>query len=194
VGIATGQVVVGDLVGVGAARDEAVVGETPNLAARLQALAKPGTVVIIQATRRLVRGLFEMTDLGLHHLKGFAEPLAVWRVSGEGNAEGRFEARQTAGLTPLVGREEEIALLLRLWAQAREGDGQVVLLSGEPGIGKSRIVAGVARASSGRAPSPTDTSLLPLSPDQPAAPRCGASGAGRLLRARRFARSETRKT
>jgi predicted ATPase/class 3 adenylate cyclase len=140
VGIATGQVVVGDLVGAGAARDEAVVGDTPNLAARLQALAAPESVVISQATRRLVAGVFELEDLGPQRLKGFAEPLTVWRVAGHGRAEGRFEARQTAGLTPLVGREEEIALLLRRWEQARDGEGQVVLLSGEPGIGKSRIV------------------------------------------------------
>jgi class 3 adenylate cyclase/tetratricopeptide (TPR) repeat protein len=140
VGVATGHVVVGDLVGEGAARDEAVVGETPNLAARLQTLAAPESVVICQATRRLVRGLFELEDLGPRRLKGFAEPVTAWRVEGEACAEGRFEARQTAGLTPLVGREEEIALLLRRWEQAQDGDGQVVLLSGEPGIGKSRIV------------------------------------------------------
>jgi class 3 adenylate cyclase/predicted ATPase len=140
VGVATGPVVVGDLVGEGAARDETVVGETPNLAARLQALAEPGSVVISQATRRLVSGLFELEDLGPQHLKGFAKPLIAWRVEGETCVEARFEARQTGGLTPLVGREEEIALLLRRWEQARDGEGQVVLLSGEPGIGKSRIV------------------------------------------------------
>ena len=140
IGIATGQVVVGDLVGAGATRDEAVVGDTPNLAARLQALAEPGMVVIGEATRRLLGGLFQLDDLGPQRLKGFAEPLAAWRVSGESSAEGRFEARHSAGLTPLVGRQEEIALLLRRWEQAREGEGQVVLLSGEPGIGKSRIV------------------------------------------------------
>ena len=105
VGIATGLVMVGELIGEGAAREEAVVGETPNLAARLQALAAPGSVVISQATRRLVGGLFELADLGPRRLKGFAEPLAAWRVEGEGRAEGRFEARQGAGLTPLVGRE-----------------------------------------------------------------------------------------
>jgi class 3 adenylate cyclase len=115
IGIATGQVVVGELFGEGAAQEEAVVGETPNLAARLQALAEPGAVVISQATRRLVGGAFELDDLGPKRLKGFAEALAVWRVAGEGKAEGRFEARQTAGLTPLVGREEEIALLLCRW-------------------------------------------------------------------------------
>jgi len=140
VGIATGLVVVGDLIGAAEAQERAVVGDTPNLAARLQALAAPSCVVISAATRRLVGGLFEFDDLGPQRLKGFAEPLAAWRVSGESPAEGRFEARHTAGLTTLVGREEEIALLLRRWVQAREGEGQVVLLSGEPGIGKSRIV------------------------------------------------------
>jgi class 3 adenylate cyclase/tetratricopeptide (TPR) repeat protein len=140
VGIATGLVMVGDLLGEGAAQELTVVGETPNLAARLQALAQPGSVVISQATRRLLGGLFELTDLGPQRLRGFAEPLTAWRVEGEGRAEGRFEARQTTGLTPLVGREEEIALLLRRWRQAADGEGQVVLLSGEPGIGKSRLV------------------------------------------------------
>jgi class 3 adenylate cyclase/predicted ATPase len=140
VGIATGVVMVGDLVGEGAAQEQTVVGETPNLAARLQALAPPGSVVISQTTRRLLGGLFELTDLGPQRLRGFAEPLSAWRVEGEGRPEGRFEARQTAGLTPLVGREEEVALLLRRWRQAADGEGQVVLLSGEPGIGKSRLV------------------------------------------------------
>jgi class 3 adenylate cyclase len=140
IGIATGIAVVGDLIGEGAAREEAVVGETPNLAARLQALGAPGSVVISQATRRLVGGLFELEDLGPRRLRGFAEPLAAFRVAGEGRAEGRFEARQTSGLTPLVGRAEELALLLRRWRQARDREGQVVLLSGEPGIGKSRLV------------------------------------------------------
>ena len=140
VGIATGQVVVGDLVGAGATRDEAVVGEVPNVAARLQGLAKPGAVVISQATRRLVGGVFELDHLGPQRLKGFTEPRAAWRVAGEGRAESRFEARHAAVLTPMVGRDEEIALLLRRWRQASDGEGQVVLLSGEPGIGKSRLV------------------------------------------------------
>jgi class 3 adenylate cyclase/predicted ATPase len=140
VGIATGLVMVGELIGEGAAREEAVVGETPNLAARLQTLAAPGSVVISQATGRLVGGLFELADLGPVRVKGFAAPLIAWRVAGESRTEGRFEARQTAGLTPLVGRDEEIALLLRRWQQAKDGEGHIVLMSGEPGIGKSRLV------------------------------------------------------
>ena len=131
---------VGELIGEGAAQEQTVVGETPNLAARLQALAAPGSVVISQATRRLVGGLFELADLGPQRLKGFAEPLAAWRVEGEGRAEGRFEALHGEHLTPLVGREHELGILLERWAWAKDGDGQVVLLSGEPGIGKSRVV------------------------------------------------------
>jgi class 3 adenylate cyclase/predicted ATPase len=140
VGIATGTAVVGDLIGEGASREAAVVGDVPNLAARLQALSTPNSVVISQATRRLVGGLFELADLSPLRLKGFAEPLAAWRVEGEGPAEGRFEALHGERLTPLVGRDEELALLLRCWRQARHGEGQVVLLAGEPGIGKSRLV------------------------------------------------------
>jgi class 3 adenylate cyclase/predicted ATPase len=139
VGIATGLVMVGELIGEGAAQEEAVVGETPNLAARLQALAKPGSVVISHATRRLVGGLFELADLGPRRLKGFAEPLSAWRVEGEGRAEGRFEALHGERLTPLVGREHELGILLERWAWAKDGDGQIVLLAGEPGIGKSRL-------------------------------------------------------
>jgi class 3 adenylate cyclase/predicted ATPase len=140
VGIATGLVLVGELIGEGPAQEQAVVGETPNLAARLQALAAPGSVVIGQATRRLVGGLFELTDLGPRRLKGFAEPLAAWRVEGEGRAEGRFEALHGERLTPLVGREHELGILLERWGWAKDGDGQVVLISGEPGIGKSRLI------------------------------------------------------
>jgi class 3 adenylate cyclase len=140
VGVATGVVMVGELVGEGAAQEQAVIGETPNLAARLQALAEPGTVVIAASTRRLVGGLFELTDLGPQHLKGFAEALAAFRVEGEGDAEGRFEALRGERLTPLIGREHELAMLLERWTRAKEGDGQVVLISGEPGIGKSRLL------------------------------------------------------
>jgi class 3 adenylate cyclase/predicted ATPase len=140
IGIATGLVMVGELIGQGGAQEQTVVGETPNLAARLQALAEPGIVVISQRTRRLVGGLFELGDLGPQRLKGFAEPVRAFRVEGEGRAEGRFEALHGQHLTPLVGREHELGILLERWAWAKDGDGQVMLLSGEPGIGKSRIV------------------------------------------------------
>jgi hypothetical protein len=138
IGIATGLVVVGDLIGAGAAQEQAVVGETPNLAARLQALAEPGAVIIAAATRRLTGGLFDYRDLGTTALKGCAENVSAWQVLGASAIESRFEAMRTT-TTPLVGRDEEIGLLLRRWEQAKRGDGQAVLISGEPGIGKSRI-------------------------------------------------------
>src|SRR5215469_16030701 len=148
IGIATGVVVVGDLLGDGAAQEQAVVGETPNLAARLQAMAEPGAVVIASSTRGLTRGLFEYRDLGTVALKGLAENVPARQVLGVGSAEGRFEALRTA-TTPLVGRDEEIELLLRRWEQAKRGDGQVVLISGEPGIGKSRIAQTIVERISG---------------------------------------------
>jgi hypothetical protein len=131
---------VGELIGEGVAQEQTVVGETPNLAARLQALAEPGSIVISRRTRRLVGGLFELADLGPQHLKGFAAPVKAFQVEGEGRAEGRFEALHGERLTPLVGREHELGILLERWAWAKDGDGQVVLLSGEPGIGKSRLI------------------------------------------------------
>ncbi|MGX5825866.1 ATP-binding protein [Mesorhizobium sp. 43Arga] len=143
VGIATGLVVVGDMIGEGAAQEEAVVGGTPNLAARLQALAEPDSVVIAEVTQRLVAGLFTATDLGEHKLKGFNVPVRCWRIVGETGAESRFEARHTV-LPPLVGRQEELAFLLERWHCATSGQGQVVLLSGEAGIGKSRLLAALA--------------------------------------------------
>jgi class 3 adenylate cyclase len=148
VGIATGQVVVGELFGDGTL-EQSVVGDTPNLAARLQTLAEPGTVVVAAGTRRLLGGLFELADLGPTRLKGFAEPLAAFRVVGEGRAEGRFEALRGQRLTPLVGREHELAMLMERWAWAKDGDGQVVLISGEPGIGKSRLLQALRRELSG---------------------------------------------
>jgi class 3 adenylate cyclase len=143
IGIATGLVVVGDLIGSGAAQEQAVVGETPNLAARLQALAEPGAVVIAASTRRLTGGLFDYRDLGTTALKGFAENVPTWQVLGASAAESRFEALR-ATTTPLIGRDEEIDLLMRRWERAKRGEGCVVLISGEPGIGKSRIAETVA--------------------------------------------------
>jgi class 3 adenylate cyclase/tetratricopeptide (TPR) repeat protein len=140
VGIATGLVVVGDVSADGAAQEQAVVGETPNLAARLQALAAPDTVVIAASTRRLLGGLFEYRDLGAMPLKGFSDPVQAFQVLRTSAAESRFEARHERGVVPMVGREEELELLLRRWQQIRAGESRVVLLSGEPGIGKSRIV------------------------------------------------------
>ncbi|MDI3566847.1 adenylate/guanylate cyclase domain-containing protein [Bradyrhizobium sp. Arg816] len=140
IGIATGLVVVGDLLGEGVAQEETVTGETPNLAARLQQVADPGTVVIADSTRRLVGDLFEFVELGPLQLKGFAEPVQAWRVIGEGRAQSRFEALHGAHVTPLVGRGEELDLMLSRWRLAEGGAGQVVLLFGEPGIGKSRLV------------------------------------------------------
>ncbi|MGF6808404.1 class 3 adenylate cyclase/tetratricopeptide (TPR) repeat protein [Paraburkholderia sp. Clong3] len=139
IGIATGVVVVGDLTGEGEAQERGVVGETPNLAARLQTLAEAGTVVISTSTQRLTAGLFDYRDMGLTTVKGFDEAVRVWQVLGPSGVESRFEALHTTTLTPIVGRDEEIELLLSRWQRAKNGDGQVVLLSGEPGIGKSRL-------------------------------------------------------
>jgi len=141
VGIATGLVVVGDLIGEGSAQQQSVVGETPNLAARLEALAEPDAVVIAAGTRRLVGDLFEFRDLGAVAVKGLAAPVPAWQVLRPSVVASRFEALRGSALTRLVGRDEEIDLLLRRWARAKAGDGQVVLISGEPGLGKSRITA-----------------------------------------------------
>jgi class 3 adenylate cyclase/predicted ATPase len=141
VGIGTGEVVVGDLITSGDGQERGVVGETPNLAARLQSLAEPSTVVIGPQTRQLLGDLFECHDLGAIEVKGFPEPVHAYRVVRESAVESRFEALHGATLTPLVGREEEIDLLLRQWHRAKGGEGRVVLLSGEPGIGKSRLAA-----------------------------------------------------
>src|SRR6201987_3288550 len=141
IGIATGLVVVGDLIGSGASQEQAIVGETPNLAARLQGGAEPNSVVIAEGTRKLVGNLFELEDLGAQDLKGIAGPVRAWAPLRASSAEGRFEAMHATGLTNLVGREEELELLMRRWSKAKSGEGQVVLLSGEAGIGKSRLTA-----------------------------------------------------
>jgi hypothetical protein len=140
VGIATGLVVVGELVGVGAAQESAVVGETPNLAARLQALAEPGTVVISEQTYRLIGRLFEVRRIRPQKLHGFDTPTNSYQVIGESHTESRFDAFHAGGIAPLAGRDLDIALLLDRWKLASSGEGQVVELFGEAGIGKSRIL------------------------------------------------------
>ena len=139
IGIHTGLVVIGEI-GSSEKREMLALGETPNIAARVQGVAEPDTVVMSAVTHRLVHGLFACQDLGPQTLKGISTPLSLYRVIGESAAQSRFEVAVGAGLTPLVGREEELGLLQRRWAQAKEGAGQVVLLSGEAGIGKSRLV------------------------------------------------------
>jgi class 3 adenylate cyclase len=142
VGIATGLVVVGDLMtGSGEAHERGIVGETPNLAARLVGIAEPNTVVMAEGTRRLLGTLFELEDLGPRDLKGITRPLRAWVALRASTVESRFEALHPGGLTALVGREEETELLLRRWWRTKSGEGQVVLISGEAGIGKSRLTA-----------------------------------------------------
>ena len=171
VGIATGLVVVGDLIGSGASQEQAIVGETPNLAARLQGIAEPNRVVIAESTRKLVGNLFELEDLGAQDLKGIAGPARAWAVLRASSAEGRFEAMHATGLTDLVGREEELDLLLRRWSKAKTGEGQVVLLSGEAGIGKSRLTAALLERLASEpntrlryfcSPQHTDSALYPI--------------------------------
>src|SRR6266436_5602674 len=149
IGIATGVVVVGDLSREGALREHAVVGETPNLAARLQALAEPGTIVVAASTRHLLGDLFRLRDLGRHEVRGIAEPAAAWAVEGISDSESRFEAVRAAGLTDLIGRKGELDFLLERQRLAWKGEGQIVLISGEPGIGKSRLAAALAERIAG---------------------------------------------
>jgi class 3 adenylate cyclase/tetratricopeptide (TPR) repeat protein len=149
VGIATGLVVVGDLIGEGSAQEQTVVGETPNLAARMQGIAEPNSEVIAESTRRLVGDMFELEDLGTKALKGIAAPVPVWAALRPSSAESRFDALHGGRLTALVGREEELDLLLRRWSRAKAGEGQVVLLSGEAGIGKSRLTAALLECLAG---------------------------------------------
>ena len=171
IGIATGLVVVGDLIGSGEAQELGIVGETPNLAARLQAMAEPNTVVIAESTRKLLGDLFELEDLRTKDLRGIAGPVRAWAALRPGSAEGRFEALHGSGLTALVGREEELELLLRRWSKAKTGEGQVVLLSGEAGIGKSRLAAALLENLTGErhirlryfcSPQHTDSALYPI--------------------------------
>jgi len=143
VGIATGLVVIGEPIGSGDSRQQTAIGETPNRAARLQSLAGPNQVIIDAATHRQIGGLFDCRDLGTIALKGLPEPVPAWQVVAENRTVGQFEALRS-GQTPLVGREEEIELLLRRWAQAKAGNGRVVLISAEPGVGKSRLAEALA--------------------------------------------------
>lgn len=171
VGIATGLVVVGDLIGSGSAQERGIVGETPNLAARLQGIAEPNMVVIAESTRRLLGSLFELRELGTKELKGIAGSVHVWAALRASSVESRFDALHASGLTALVGREEESELLLRRWARAKNGEGQVVLLSGEAGIGKSRLTAALLERLAGEphtrlryfcSPQHTDSALYPI--------------------------------
>ena len=171
VGIATGLVVVGDLIGTGASQEQAIVGETPNLAARLQSIAEPNNVVIAESTRKLVGNLFEPHSLGARELKGISGTVKAWTALRSGSVESRFDAFHATGLTELVGREEELELLLRRWSRAKNGEGQVVLLSGEPGIGKSRLTAALLERIAAEphirlryfcSPQHTDSTLYPI--------------------------------
>jgi AAA ATPase domain/Adenylate and Guanylate cyclase catalytic domain len=149
IGVATGLVVVGDLVGSGEAQERGVVGETPNLAARLQGIAQPNAVVIAEGTRRLIGNLFELGDLGAVDVRGIAGPTRAWAALRARSVEIRFEALHTTGLTTLVGREEECEPLFRRWARAKTGEGQVALIAGEAGIGKSRLTAALMESLGG---------------------------------------------
>jgi class 3 adenylate cyclase/predicted ATPase len=171
IGVATGLVVVGDLVGSGEAQERGVVGETPNLAARLQGIAEPNMVVIAEGTRRLLGNLFELRDLGVRDLKGITSPTRAWAAIRASAVASRFEALHAADLTTLVGREEESELLLRRWSRIKTGEGQLVLLSGEAGIGKSRLTAALLEHLAGEglsrlryycSPQHTDSALYPI--------------------------------
>jgi class 3 adenylate cyclase/predicted ATPase len=171
VGIATGLVVVGDLVGSGEAQERGILGETPNVAARLQGIAEPNMVVIAEGTRKLLGNLFELHDLGPMDLKGIAGPVRAFAALRARSVESRFEALHATGLTALVGREEECELLLRRWSRAKTGEGQVVLISGEAGIGKSRLTAALLQHLGAEphtrlryfcSPQHTDSALYPI--------------------------------
>jgi class 3 adenylate cyclase len=171
VGIATGLVVVGDLIGSGEAQERGIVGETPNLAARLQGVAQPTMVIIADSTRRLVGDLFELEDLGPQDLKGIVGPARAWSALRQSAFESRFDAMHATGLTALIGRDEECELLLRRWSRAMAGEGQVVLLSGEAGIGKSRLTAALLERLAGEphtrlryfcSPQHADSALYPI--------------------------------
>jgi class 3 adenylate cyclase/tetratricopeptide (TPR) repeat protein len=171
IGIASGLVIVGDLIVSSETQERGIVGETPNLAARLQAIADPNTLVIAESTRKLLGDLFELRDLGKRYLKGIDGPVRAWTALGASSVDSRFEALHAGSLTSLVGREEESELLLRRWSKAKSGEGQVVLLSGEAGIGKSRLTAAFLQHLAGEphtrlryfcSPQRTDSTLYPI--------------------------------
>ena len=185
-GIATGPVVVGEVLGEGTeARERGVVGETPNLAARLQVLAECGAVVTDEATRRLTGGLFAWEDLGEVEVRGLLGPVRAWRALGESGVESRFEALRSGGAAPMVGREEELELLLRRWRRAAAGEGQVVLLRGEAGIGKSRLTAALQEALAGEEHETLVLFCSPQHADSALWPVVGTAGACRSPRAGR---------
>ena len=170
IGIATGLVVVGDLVGRGAAQEQAVVGDTPNLAARLQGIASPGQVVLAESTRRLLGDVFDITDLGGQTFKGIVGQPSAYGVIGERIAESRFEARVSGAMSNMVGRDHELALMLERWKQAKAGEGQLVLLLGEAGIGKSRLTRGMIDAVSAEAHIRVSYQCSPYHSDSPLYP------------------------
>jgi class 3 adenylate cyclase len=192
IGIATGLVVVGDLIGAGEAQERGIVGETPNLAARLQGVAEPNTVVIAESTRSLLGNLFDLQDLGAHDLKGMGGRVRAWAALRPASVESRFDALHASGLTELVGREEELELLLRRWSKAKTGEGQVVLLSGAAGIGKSRLTAALLESSRGRAAHAFALFLLAAAHRQCVLSDHRPDGAGRRVCARRHRPSEAR--
>jgi class 3 adenylate cyclase len=190
-GIATGLVVVGDLIGTGAAQERGVIGETPNLAARLQALARPGTLVVADSTRRQIGTLFEIEDLGPQPLAGFAEPQRAWRVAGESGVASRFEALRS-GTTPLIGRDEELDLLLRRWQQAKSGrraGGAGLRRAGDWQVAPDR---GTVETYRDRAAYPDWLFLLTVRSGQRALPVYRPAGARRRLYPRRHDRNKAR--
>jgi DNA-binding winged helix-turn-helix (wHTH) protein len=192
VGIATGLVVVGEMTDASGAQQHGIIGETPSIAAQLQALAEPNTAVIAESTRKLLGNLFDLQDLGTKDLKGIVGPVRAWAALRPSLAASRFEALHSSGLTDLVGREEELELLLRRWSRAKVGEGQVMLLSGEPGIGKSRLDCGGRRSHRLRAANPFAQFLLAAAHRQRPLPAYLPNGARSRIYPRRHLASEAR--
>jgi class 3 adenylate cyclase/tetratricopeptide (TPR) repeat protein len=165
IGIATGLVVVGEIIGIGSAQERTIVGETPNLAARLQALAEPDTILVSESTQHLLGGLFELERTGEHELKGFVRPVPAWRVKCEASVESRFAAVRTGEVLPLIGRAHEMGLLRERWHLARQGEGQIVTVVGEAGIGKSRSIEALQRELAGEPHSRVNLQCSPYHSD-----------------------------